>query len=158
MGGALRFMSTAPEQAEIKPSPKSVVSHPYALDERPLDAKKPSNPEDRFAVVSLSGTQFKVTVGDTIVADHMEGLDIGDRVVYPEVLLVGSRRATVVGRPLVEKAEVHCSVEELTRDKKVITFKSRRRKNSRRLRGFRRRVTILRVDSIKVSTADHELL
>jgi large subunit ribosomal protein L21 len=63
-------------------------------------------------------------------------------------LLVGSRKATVVGRPLVEGAQVVASVEEITKDKKVISFKMRRRKNSRRTKGFRRQVTILRVTDI----------
>jgi len=142
----------------MPPSARSIVTHPYALDDRPLSAQMPSNPEDRFAVVALSGTQYKVAVGDIIIADHIEGVDIGDTVVYPEVLLVGSRKATVVGRPYVTSSEVVCTVEELTRDKKVITFKTRRRKASRRIRGFRRRITVLRVDEIRVSEDDHSSL
>lgn len=171
-GSSVRKFSASPEKLELPefdpdaavedtmpmpPSARSIVTHPYALDERPL-SEEASNPEDRFAVVALSGTQYKVCVGDTIIADHIEGADIGDIVSYPEVLLVGSRKATVVGRPYVTHSEVVCSVEELTRDKKVITFKTRRRKASRRIRGFRRRVTVLRVDSIKVSEEDHSLL
>jgi len=166
-----RNFSASPEKLELPefdpeaaleggmpPSARSIVAHPYALDEKPLSAQQPSNPEDRFAVVALSGTQYKVAVGDIIIADHIEGVDIGDTVVYPEVLLVGSRKATVVGRPYVSSSEVVCSVEELTRDKKVITFKTRRRKASRRIRGFRRRIAVLRVDEIRVSEDDNSLL
>jgi large subunit ribosomal protein L21 len=172
-GTSVRKFSASPEKIELPefdpdavvegtmpmpPSARSIVTHPYSLDDRPLSEQGASNPEDRFAVVALSGTQYKVAVGDTIIADHIEGVDIGDIVVYPEVLLVGSRKATVVGRPYVTHAEVVCSVEELTRDKKVITFKTRRRKASRRIRGFRRRVAVLRVDSIRVSEDDQSLL
>ena len=63
----------------------------------------------------------------------------------------------MVGRPYIPHARVICSVEELTRDKKVYTFKTRRRKNSRTLRGFRKRVTVLRVDDI-VAGDDEQLL
>ncbi len=108
----------------------------------------PSKREDLFAIIGFSGTQYKVTMDDVIVADRMEGVDIGQLIDLSEVLLVGSRRATVIGRPLVEGAKVIAAVEEITRDKKVIAFKTRRRKHSRRLKGFRREVTILRIADI----------
>ena len=61
------------------------------------------------------------------------------------MLLVGTAKATVVGRPVVPDARVVCSVEEQTKDAKVVIFKKRRRKASRRRNGFRRQVTLLRV-------------
>ncbi len=64
------------------------------------------------------------------------------------MLLVGSQFGTIVGRPLVQGAKVQVEVEELTRDKKTIALKFRRRKNSRRTRGFRRDVAVLRVVDI----------
>lgn len=97
--------------------------------------------------------------------------------------MVGSTIATLIGRPTVLGAEVfnetltRCAfpvsltaaryllstyitvqvfavVEEMAKDKKVITLKFRRRKNSKNIRGFRRQVTILRIKDIHV-TADH---
>jgi ribosomal protein L21 len=65
-----------------------------------------------------------------------------------QVLMIGSRKATLVGRPLIDGAEVVVDVEEITKDKKVIAFKMRRRKNSKRTKGFRREVTVLRVTDI----------
>jgi large subunit ribosomal protein L21 len=58
---------------------------------------------------------------------------------------MGSKYGTVIGRPTVAGALVKASVEELTKDKKTLTLKFRRRKNSKRQRGFRRDVAILRV-------------
>ena len=110
-----------------------------------------------FAVVSFSGTQYKVVLDDLLVADRIEGVDIGDKLSL-DVLLVASRKGTVVGRPLVEGAKVLCEVEEIAKDKKVVTLKTRRRKNSKSLVGFRRQVTILRVLDIAVSPADLEAL
>lgn len=143
---------------EIAKSRRSLVHHPFSINEQPLDANLPSPKMDRFAIVALSGTQFKVCVDDTIVADHRDDVDIGDVIDYPEVLLVGSRRATVVGQPYIPGATIRCAVEELTRDKKVITFKTRRRKSSRSTRGFRRRVMILRVQEIVVANEDDSSL
>ena len=65
-----------------------------------------------------------------------------------QVLLLGSASETVVGRPLVPDARVVCSVEEQTKDAKVVIFKKRKRKASRRRNGFRRMVTLLRVTDI----------
>lgn len=83
-----------------------------------------------------------------MVADKIEGIDIGQILEAEKVLLVGSRSATLVGSPTVPGATVRLQVEEITKDKKVIIFKSRRRKNSRSKNGFRREVTILRIKDI----------
>lgn len=135
---------------------RSIVHHPYSLTDTPL-TPGPSSTQDMFAVVEFSGTQYKVVLDDLVVADRIEGVDIGDKLSLP-VLLVGSRRCTVVGRPLVEGASVLCEVEELAKDKKVVTLKTRRRKNSKSLVGFRRQVTILRVLDIALSPEDKEVL
>ena len=67
-----------------------------------------------------------------------------------EILLVGSPEKTYVGLPAVKDAEVDVMVEEITRDKTVIVFKKKRRKNYRRKNGFRREVTFLRVLDIRM--------
>jgi large subunit ribosomal protein L21 len=136
----------------------SVVEHPYPINGVPLDVA-PSSDDNNipaptlFAIIELSGTQFKVTLDDTIVADHMEGVDIGDNIYIDDVLLVGSRIATIVGRPKVAGAQVVLQVEELTKNKKVITLKVRRKKNSKNIRGYRADVTILRCKEILLGDA-----
>jgi large subunit ribosomal protein L21 len=62
--------------------------------------------------------------------------------------MLGSKSVSVFGQPIVGGAKVRLEVEEVTKDKKVIAFKFRRRKSSRRTRGFRRELTILRVKEI----------
>jgi large subunit ribosomal protein L21 len=66
-----------------------------------------------------------------------------------EVLLVADQDQTLVGLPGVRGAQVDVMVEEITRDKTVIVFKKRRRKNSRRKNGHRRQVTFLRVLGVR---------
>jgi len=126
------------------------VKHPYPINGVPLTATATTSPEEKFAVFSLLGKQFKVTKDDVIVTDKMENIDIGQKIEMNEVALIGSRKATLVGAPLVQGAQVFLEVEEMTKDKKVIIFKSRRRKNSKSKNGFRRLVTILRVTDIVV--------
>ena len=64
------------------------------------------------------------------------------------MLLVGNVTRTVVGRPFVPGCAVTAVVEEQLRDAKVVSFKKRRRKNSRRLTGHRQQLTALRVVDI----------
>jgi large subunit ribosomal protein L21 len=65
------------------------------------------------------------------------------------VLLLGGQEKTLVGLPYVNGDEVDVMVEEITRDKKVIIFKKKRRKNYRRKNGFKREVTFLRILDIR---------
>ncbi|CAM9267819.1 unnamed protein product [Ectocarpus sp. 12 AP-2014] len=107
----------------------------------------PAGCEPAFAVIRLGNTQHKVTKGDVIVAEKLVG-DIGTTLESADVLLVGRRESTVVGRPTVPGATVKLFVEEQTRDKKLIVFKKRRRKGSKTTQGHRREVTLLRVVEI----------
>ena len=136
----------------------TVVRHPLSLDGSPLDSEEVTSSKDMFAVVALSGTQYKVCPDDTIVVDKMAGVDIGDQIDIKDVLLVGSKKTTMVGHPYVAGSKVVASVEEMAKDKKVISFKTRRRKASKRLRGFRRQITVLRIDDIVLSENDKEIM
>ncbi|CAM9564913.1 unnamed protein product [Ectocarpus sp. 12 AP-2014] len=126
-------------------SSHTVVKHPPApgWEFPPV----PAGCEPTFAVIRLGNTQHKVTKGDVIVAEKLVG-DIGTTLETADVLLVGTRESTVVGRPTVSGAKVKLFVEEQTRDKKLIVFKKRRRKSSKTTQGHRREVTLLRVAEI----------
>lgn len=82
------------------------------------------------------------------MADKLFNVDIGMTIEIDQVLMVAGRNTTLVGRPEVPGARVRLEVEELTKDKKVIAFKMRRRKSSRRTKGHRRQITVLRVKEI----------
>lgn len=114
-----------------------------------------------FAIISLPGTQHKVTVDDVIVHNKLkpvETFSVGSVHTLKDILLVGSSHKTLVGLPFVSGAEVDVMVEEITRDAKMVVFKKRRRKNSQRRNGFRRDVTMLRVLDIRMPSehADHK--
>eukprot|EP00612_Vaucheria_litorea_P001914 CAMPEP_0171454784 /NCGR_PEP_ID=MMETSP0945-20130129/1936_1 /TAXON_ID=109269 /ORGANISM="Vaucheria litorea, Strain CCMP2940" /LENGTH=106 /DNA_ID=CAMNT_0011979885 /DNA_START=192 /DNA_END=512 /DNA_ORIENTATION=- len=98
--------------------------------------------------MKLNGTQFKVTVNDVIAVDRIKDPDIGETIDIKDVLLIGTRDRTWVGRPNVPESRVRLLVEEQTRDEKVVIFKMRRRKGSKRTKGFRRHVTVMRVTDI----------
>ena len=93
--------------------------------------------------------QYKVTPDDLIITEKLSGVDVNDRIRLNKVLLLGNKTETVIGRPAVEGASVVALVEEQFLDGKVLVFKKRRRKNSRRLNGHRQPLTSLRVIDIE---------
>ncbi|CAM9581622.1 unnamed protein product [Ectocarpus fasciculatus] len=139
--GSLSSSSSAPPSTSCH----TVVKHPPApgWEFPPV----PTGCEPTFAVIRLGNTQHKVTKDDVIVAEKLVG-DIGTTLEIADVLLVGTRESTLVGRPTVPGATVKLFVEEQTRDKKVIVLKKRRRKSSKTTQGHRREVTLLRVVEI----------
>jgi ribosomal protein L21 len=103
--------------------------------------------------VFVANKNDSVDIGDTLdISKVRSGLMVSTfGIVYMsllQVLLAGSRKATLLGHPNIAGATVRVQVEEKSKDKKVIIFKMRRRKNSKRLRGYRRQVTIFRVTDI----------
>ena len=99
-----------------------------------------------FAVIKTGGKQYRVAEKDVITIDKVKGAP-GDLIEFAEVLLVGGDNV-MVGTPTVAGASVAGEVVEQTRDAKVIAFKKRRRKNSRRKRGHRQELSVIRITEI----------
>ncbi|CAM9831557.1 unnamed protein product, partial [Chrysoparadoxa australica] len=128
-----------------KHPPHIVVSHPpHPSSVAPIP---PPGCQSLFAIIRLQGIQHKVTQTDVIVSEKVRAAEVGD-LIDAEVLLLGGNEKTIIGRPSVPDARVQLRVESQTRDKKIHIYKRRRRKNSKRLRGFRKEVTLLRVMEI----------
>jgi large subunit ribosomal protein L21 len=99
-----------------------------------------------FAVIKTGGKQYRVTAQDTLRVDRMAG-EPGEIVQFADVLMVGGDSVTV-GTPTIAGASVAAEVLEQGRGPKIIAFKKRRRKNSRRRRGFRAEFTLVRITEI----------
>src|ERR1700759_127105 len=99
-----------------------------------------------FAVIKTGGKQYRVVPDDVLEIGKIAG-DVGTIVQLGEVLVVGGD-APVLGSPLVSGATVAVEVLDHKRGPKVIAFKKRRRKNSRRKRGFRAEITVVRITEI----------
>jgi large subunit ribosomal protein L21 len=99
-----------------------------------------------YAVVKTGGKQYKVSEGDLLKIEKLEGA-VGDTVELGEVLLVGGETVKI-GTPLVPSASVIGKIVEQGKDKKILVFKSKRRKNSRKLNGHRQPRTILKIEKI----------
>src|SRR5579862_2346677 len=99
-----------------------------------------------FAVIKTGGRQYRVVPDDVLEIGKIAG-DVGTIVQLGEVLLVGGE-SPILGTPTVAGATVAAEVLQHKRGPKVISFKKRRRKNSRRKRGYRDEITVLRITEI----------
>jgi large subunit ribosomal protein L21 len=99
-----------------------------------------------FAVIKTGGKQYRVAADDLIEIDKIAG-ETGEAVAFADVLVVGGDE-TLLGTPTVAGASVRGEVVEQGRKPKVIAFKKRRRKNSRRKRGHRQEFTLVRITEI----------
>jgi large subunit ribosomal protein L21 len=99
-----------------------------------------------FAVIKTGGKQYRVAAEDVIRIDRVNGQP-GEIVEFGEVLVVGGD-TPLLGTPTVSGATVAGEVLQHTRGDKVIAFKKRRRKNSRRKRGYRHEFSVVRITEI----------
>ena len=99
-----------------------------------------------FAVIKTGGKQYRVAADDVLQVEKVAG-NPGDIIEFGEVLVVGGETPTL-GTPTVAGATVAGEVIEQGRGPKVIAFKKRRRKNSRRKRGHRQEFTLVRITEI----------
>jgi large subunit ribosomal protein L21 len=104
-----------------------------------------------FAVIKTGGRQYRVVPNDVLEIGKIEG-QVGTIVQLGEVLVVGGD-TPVLGTPTVAGATVAAEVLDHKRGPKVIAFKKRRRKNSRRKRGYRDEITVLRITEILTDNA-----
>ena len=99
-----------------------------------------------FAVIKTGGKQYRVVAEDKLKVARVAG-EVGDIVEFGEVLVVGGDTPTL-GNPTVAGATVAAEVLAHERDEKVIAFKKRRRKNSRRKRGHRQEYSLVQITEI----------
>ena len=99
-----------------------------------------------FAVIKTGGKQYRVAAEAVLQIDKVKG-DPGEIIQFGEVLLLGGDEVKL-GVPTIAGASVAAEVLEQGRGPKIIAFKKRRRKNSRRKRGHRQEFTLVRVTEI----------
>lgn len=101
-----------------------------------------------YAIIRTGGKQFRAEPGKTIKVPSMAA-DVGAAVTFDDVLVAATDDGIQVGAPTVSGATVTGEVVEHGKDKKIIVFKWKRRKNYRRKQGHRQKYTAVRVDQIQ---------
>jgi large subunit ribosomal protein L21 len=100
-----------------------------------------------YALVEIKGKQYKAAEGSLLKVDHFD-TQAGEQVEFDSVLLVSADNKVQVGQPYVKGVTVKAVVEEHGKDKKILVFKYKRRKNFRRTRGHRQQFSLLRIKEI----------
>lgn len=100
-----------------------------------------------YAVIKTGGKQYRVAKDDIVTIEKLDA-EAGATVEFTDVLMVGEGESVKVGKPVLAGAKVTAELVEQTRGPKVIAFKKRRRKNSRRRKGHRQDLSLVRITSI----------
>ncbi len=103
-----------------------------------------------YAIVEISGKQFKVAKSD-VVKVPLQNAAAKDKLKFANVLLVDDKGKVEIGTPFVKNAKVAATVVEHGRDRKVIVFKKKRRKDYKVKRGHRQGYTMIKIDSITIA-------
>lgn len=100
-----------------------------------------------YAIVETGGKQYKVAKGDLVKVEQIAG-NQGDVVEFDHVLLIQGDAGTTVGTPTVQGARVIGRIKRQAKDRKIIVFKFKRRKNYHRKYGHRQPYTLLAIEDI----------
>jgi large subunit ribosomal protein L21 len=104
-----------------------------------------------FAVIKTGGKQYTVAAEKQITVMSLSG-EAGSQVVFDEVLALFDGETNQIGAPHVAGASVVGEIVAQTRGPKVVAFKKRRRKNSKRKRGHRQDLTVVKITGIQTQT------
>ena len=100
-----------------------------------------------YAVIKTGGKQYKVSAGDLLKVEKLAGA-VGETIELDKVLMVGGEEVKI-GTPLLPNAKVTATIVEQGKDKKILVFKSKRRKNYRKKYGHRQPLTRLKITNIE---------
>jgi large subunit ribosomal protein L21 len=103
-----------------------------------------------FAVLKTGGKEYRVTKGDVIRVEKLEG-NVGDQVTLKDILMVSGDGQLQVGAPHLNNAVITGEIVREAKGKKVFTYKMKRRKNYRRMKGHRQTYTYLKVNDITLN-------
>ena len=100
-----------------------------------------------LAVIKTGGKQYAVKAGQILKVEKLDGKK-GDSISFDSVLAVTDSSNHTIGDPLIKGTSVEAIILDQIRDKKIIVFKKRRRKNSKSTQGHRQYLTVLQIESI----------
>ena len=106
-----------------------------------------------IAIFENRGKQYKAKIGDFLKLPRISELKKNDSISFDKVIFMRDDKGqTVIGSPLISGIQIICQVIEQIRDKKIIVFKKKRRKNYRRKIGHRQDLTLVKIKEIKITS------
>jgi len=100
-----------------------------------------------FAVIQTGGKQYKVSASEIIKIERLENPE-GNTVEFKNVLFLNDDKSTEIGNPNIEGAKVQATILKNTKNRTILVFKKRRRKNSRKKYGHRQPISLIRITKI----------
>ena len=103
-----------------------------------------------YAVVKTGGKEYRISKGDTIQVEKLEG-KVGDQVALKDILMVSQEGQVQFGTPHLTNVVVMGEIVQQIKGRKILTYKMKKRKNYRRLKGHRQTYTYLKVNDISLA-------
>ena len=101
-----------------------------------------------YAVIQTGGKQYKVKASEILKIEKLENLKPESKIEFKEILAYGDDKKIEVGAPLINGAKVEAKLIKNGKNRTVLIFKKRRRKNSRRKNGHRQQFSLIRINKI----------
>ena len=101
-----------------------------------------------FAVIQTGGKQYKVKAGEILKVEKLDNLKTNSKIEFKEVLAYGDDKSAEIGAPKIDGAKVEANLVKNGKNRTVLIFKKRRRKNSRRKNGHRQQFSLIRINKI----------
>lgn len=100
-----------------------------------------------YAIIEACGKQYKVAEGDEVFLEKLEANE-GEKVTFDQVLLISDGEKIKVGTPTVKNAKVEATVVKHGKNKKIVVFKYKAKKNERKKQGHRQPYTKVKIEKI----------
>ncbi len=100
-----------------------------------------------FAVIQTGGKQYKVSASEILKIERLDS-QVGKTVEFKNVLFLNDDKNTEIGNPNIKGAKVEATILKNTKNRTVLVFKKRRRKNSRKKYGHRQPITLIKITKI----------
>ena len=101
-----------------------------------------------FAVIQTGGKQYKVKAGEIIKIEKLENSKAETKVEFKEILAYGDENNLELGEPTISGAKVEADLIKNGKNRTILIFKKRRRKNSRRKNGHRQKYSLIKINKI----------
>ena len=101
-----------------------------------------------FAVIQTGGKQYKVEAGEILKIEKFSDSQPNSKIEFKEILAYGDDKSIELGNPVVSGAKVEAELLKNSKNRTVLIFKKRRRKNSRRKNGHRQQFSLIRINKI----------
>ena len=109
-----------------------------------------------FAIIKTGGKQYKVKAGEILKIEKLENSKPNTKVEFKDILAYGDEKNAELGSPKIDGAKVEADIVKNGKNRTVLIFKKRRRKNSRRKNGHRQQYSLIRIN--KIFSKDGKLL